>query len=75
MRLSNCVSLFLVLTASYANRSNHGQPNLQCHYCKAVFFWYGERVVAYMEVEILYTMVAVKVKKSTFLRLDLTLNH
>jgi hypothetical protein len=40
-----------------------------------LFFGMVKEWVAYVEVEILYTMVAVKVKKSTFLRLDLTLNH
>jgi hypothetical protein len=34
-----------IFTASYGNQSDHGQPNLQCRYCKALF-WYGERVGA-----------------------------
>jgi hypothetical protein len=33
------------MTASYRNRSDHGQPNFRCHSCKVVF-WHGERVRA-----------------------------
>jgi hypothetical protein len=31
------------LAASYRDRSCHGQPNLQCRHCNAVF-WHGETV-------------------------------